>query len=80
MFHGYLSTVCVLHILHDIPLPADIKDEGYFLDLAGRGEPPALHDEPVGETQQPAAALSPDTTEGPLDEQHKAPTPAVGRN
>jgi predicted acylesterase/phospholipase RssA len=36
MLHGYLSTVVALHIVHGAELPKEIKDEGYFLDLAGR--------------------------------------------
>jgi predicted acylesterase/phospholipase RssA len=36
MLHGYLSTIVALHIVHGAELPKEIKDEGYFLDLAGR--------------------------------------------
>jgi predicted acylesterase/phospholipase RssA len=36
MLHGYLSTVVALHIVHGAELPKEVKDEGYFLDLAGR--------------------------------------------
>lgn len=37
IFHGYLSTLVVMHILHGVELtPEQMKDEGYFLDLAGR--------------------------------------------
>ena len=47
IFHGYLSAVIQMHVVHGVDLPADVKDEGYFLDLAGRGPAPALHDEPT---------------------------------
>jgi hypothetical protein len=37
MLHGYLSAVVVTHVLLDAPLP-ELKDEGYFLELAGRSK------------------------------------------
>jgi hypothetical protein len=36
MLHGYLSTLVVLNIVDDVKLPDVVRDEGYFLDLAGR--------------------------------------------
>ena len=36
MLHGYLSTLVVLNIIDDVKLPDVVRDEGYFLDLAGR--------------------------------------------
>jgi hypothetical protein len=37
MLHGYLSAVVVTHVLLGAPLP-ELKDEGYFLELAGRSK------------------------------------------
>jgi hypothetical protein len=42
MLHGYLSTIVMMHVTQGVDLPEEIKDEGYFLDLAGR--PPAFSD------------------------------------
>jgi predicted acylesterase/phospholipase RssA len=36
MLHGYLSTVVAMHVLHGVPFPEHLRDEGFFLDLAGR--------------------------------------------
>jgi predicted acylesterase/phospholipase RssA len=36
MLHGYLSTLVVLNIVDDVKIPDVVRDEGYFLDLAGR--------------------------------------------
>ena len=36
MLHGYLSTVVAMYVLHGVPFPDPVRDEGYFLDLAGR--------------------------------------------
>jgi hypothetical protein len=49
MLHGYLSAVVVAHVLLGARLP-DLKDEGYFLELAGRGrceQPATSPEEPL---------------------------------
>lgn len=36
VMHGYLSTIVAMHVLLDAPLPAQVRSEGYFLDVCGR--------------------------------------------
>jgi predicted acylesterase/phospholipase RssA len=57
VMHGYLSTIVAMHVIRNAPLPAEICDEGYFLDLCGRRprEPENADNDPAKEeTAEPA--------------------------
>jgi predicted acylesterase/phospholipase RssA len=69
MLHGYLSTIIALHVIQGLELPEVIRDEGYFLDLAGRSptrsaspkdEPPAAAVEPVEPAETADASVAVD--------------------
>lgn len=74
LMHGYLSTVAALSITEDLPLPDQLLDEGWFLDLAGRNkneESPSTTDD-VDATVE-AEAGAPENPEIVADEVPAAP-------
>jgi predicted acylesterase/phospholipase RssA len=78
VMHGYLSAIVAMHVLMDVPLPAQIHDEGYFLDICGRGvvkEPHETEKVATPERKQ-GASDSPDEVPDESPEEVPAEVPA----